>query len=205
MTTTDWRNIIDDAWRTPALRLKFEQTLGPRAVAYDAKDDLRKPRFIGEYHRRFNVWAAKHLDIEIPIELREQEFLDRVYLNSTRGQNWVCALSPEERVMCLDMVERKILDTDDGHIFWRYDPDWHAFIGMLEDEFLRRQDTTRKTAKPIHIEYAERTTRFLLGYALSDGQGGWNLTFNKDPKVWDAAFAGELVSRYVESQRYDDQ
>lgn len=128
---------------------------------------------------------------------QQQAFLDRLDANIARGQTWLCATTPSERQMALRMVEQQVLDTTDGYVFERYDPEWYAFVRLLEDTFLAQHAPDPATAA--------RYAQWCIGRALFDGQGGWNMTFKRHPRVWDAALAAQMAADYHRFHILDDE
>jgi hypothetical protein len=120
---------------------------------------------------------------------REEDILAKLDQRIAAGGNWICVTSPSDRAVAKRMVEAKILDTEDGHTFTKYDPDYYAFINTLVDAFLSLNgyDLVEST------EHAERC----MGRALFDGQFGWNMSFKHHPAVWDAALAHQMAERYT--------
>jgi hypothetical protein len=124
-------------------------------------------------------------------------YLSRLDANIAKGQLWIVSHSPSERAMAMRLVEAKILDTSDGHIFERHDPDYYVFIKLLEQAFLAQPETESKTE-------ASGYARWCMEVAQSDGQGGWNYTFKHEPPVWDEALAIKMAARYREYRIDED-
>jgi hypothetical protein len=62
----NWRLSVDDAWRSEALRQKFEAETGlsPLAVTARGVEEEAARGYTAKYHEKFIVWATRHLGLE---------------------------------------------------------------------------------------------------------------------------------------------
>jgi hypothetical protein len=74
--TPNWRLSLDDAWRSEALRHRFEKETGLSPLGVTARDAEEQTArgYTANYHEKFVVWATRVLKLEdlAPHAIREK-------------------------------------------------------------------------------------------------------------------------------------